>query len=189
MAPDPATVEDLRYVKRALERDRQAPFPRSIAILWAAICAAGFVLNDVAPQRAGLFWGIASPAGFLLSCWLGYRAARAGGTLDRREGARWALHFATLLAAMAAAAVGVALRAFTGAQMGAVALIVCGVVFLLAGLHLARPLAWVGAFALAALPAVLLLERGRWTIAGALLASALLTAGRVGGRRKPDAAS
>jgi TRAP-type uncharacterized transport system fused permease subunit len=64
-----------------------------------------------------------------------------------------------------------------------VALLVCGVVFLLAGVHLARPLAWVGAVQLAGLPVVLVLPEWRWTVVGAACALALLVIGLAGRRR------
>ncbi|MGH9381498.1 MAG: hypothetical protein ACRD2Z_12900 [Thermoanaerobaculia bacterium] len=189
MPANQPTLNDLRYVRQALDRDRSSPFPPSIAVLWAGICGVGFVLNDVAPTSTGLYWAIASPAGFLLSCWLGYRTSRAGGELDRREGMRWALHFGTLLLAVFIAAVAVALGGFTGSQMGAVALLLCGVVFLLAGVHLARPLAWVGLLNLAGVPAVLLVERWRWTLVGAFLAAAFLAVAFTGRRRARDGAA
>lgn len=177
------TLNDLSYVKQALDRDRSSPFPASIAVLWAVICAVGFVLNDVAPANAGLYWAIASPAGFLVSCWLGYRAARAQGELDRREGMRWAMHFGTLLVALFVGASGAALGAFTGSQMGAIALLINGVVFLLAGVHLARPLAWVGALMLGGVPTVLLVERWQWTLVGAFVVVALLAVAATARRR------
>ena len=183
MSPPQTALDDLSYVKRALARDENSPFPASIAVLWAAISAVGMPLNDFAPERAGLFWMVAAPVGFLLSIWLGYRGSRAAGESDRREGLRWALHFGVLLLAMLAAALGAAWGAFTGAQMGMIALLVCGVVFLLAGVHLARPLAWVGAVQLAGLPAVLLLPEWRWTLVGAACAVALLAIGLIGRRR------
>lgn len=176
------TLNDLGYVKQALARDRRPPFPASIAVLWAAICAVGFGLNDFAPSAAGLYWAIASPAGFLLSCWLGYRASRAGGELDRREGIRWALHFGVLLLAFFVAVIGVALGVFAGSQMGAVALLLCGVVFLLAGVHLAPPLAWVGALNLAGVPILLLFDRWQWTVIGVLVALAFLAIAATGAR-------
>lgn len=179
-------LDDLTYVKRALDRDRRAPFPAAIAVLWAGICGVGFVLNDVAPARTGLYWALAAPAGFLLSCWLGYRSGRAGGELDRREGMRWALHFGTLLVAVFVAGVGVVLGGFTASQMGAVALLLCGVVFLLAGVHLARQLAWVGLLSLAGVPTVLLLDRWRWTLVGVFVAAAFLAVAATGRRRGCD---
>jgi hypothetical protein len=180
-------LDDLSYVKRALARDQGTPFPAAIAVLWAVVCAVGMPLNDLAPQRAGVFWMVAAPAGFLLSIWLGYRGSRAAGESDRREGMRWALHFGALLLAMSAAALGTAGGAFSGAQLGMVALLVCGTTFLLAGVHLARPLGWVGAVQLAGLPLVLWLPAWRWTVVGAACALALLAIGLAGRRRRgPD---
>ncbi len=189
MTADPSTtLDDLSFVQRALARDRSSPVPPSISVLWAVICAAGFLTNDFAPERAGLFWGIASPAGFLVSGWLGHRSARAGGELDRQEQRRWALHFGTLLVALLVAALGAFLGAFSGAQMGTIALLLCGAIFLLAGLHLARPLAWVGALMLAGVPAVLLVERWRWSLVGVFVTAALLVLAATGRRRRTDAA-
>lgn len=189
MPANQPTLNDLSYVKRALDRDRSLPFPASIAVLWAGICGVGFVLNDIAPASTGLYWAIASPAGFLLSCWLGYRTSRAGGELDRREGMRWAMHFGTLLLAVFVAAVGVVLGGFSGSQMGAIALLLCGVVFLLAGVHLARALAWVGVLSLAGVPTVLLVDRWRWTLVGVFVAAAFLAVAFTGRRRTRDGAA
>lgn len=183
MNPPQTTLDDLSYVKRALARDQDSPFPVGIAVLWAAITAVGFPINDFAPERAGLFWMVAGPAGFVLSVWLGYRASRAAGESDRREGMRWALHFGSLLLTMLAAGLGTAWGAFDGAQIGLVALLVCGLTFLLAGVHLARPLAWVGVLQLLGLPLVLALPQWRWTLVGGCCAAALLAVGLAGRRR------
>jgi len=184
MNPTQTAADDLSYVKHALDRGERSPFPPAIAVLWAVISAIGFSLNDLAPERAGLYWGVAAPLGFLLSIWLGHRGSRAAGVMDRREGMRWALHFGSLLLAFFVAGVGVALGAFSGAQMGGIALLLCGLAFLLAGIHLARRLAWVGLVMLAGLPLVLLLDQWRWTVVGAASALAMLAVGWSGkGRR------
>lgn len=177
------TLNDLGYVKQALARDRRSPFPASIAVLWAAICGVGFALNDFVPSASGLYWVIATPAGFLLSLWLGHRAERASGELDRREGIRWALHFGVLLLTFFVALIGSALGAFDGFQLGAITLLICGAVFLLAGVHLSPPLAWVGALNLVGVPILLLLDRWQWTVIGVLVALAFLAIAATGARR------
>lgn len=62
---------DLGYVRDVLKRSERTGFPAGIAYLWAAIGLVGFSLIDFAPERVGLYWSIASPAGFLLNAWLG----------------------------------------------------------------------------------------------------------------------
>jgi len=184
-ATHPAAAGDLRYVKRALERDAQSPLPVSIALLWAVICGIGFPINDLAPQRAGLFWSVAAPLGFILSCWLGFRSSRRAGTLDRRNGLRWASHFGSLLLAALAVLAGSTFGGLSGTEAGAAMVLLTGLTYLLAGVHLSRPMAIVGALLLLGYPLVLALGLTRWrwtaigiaTVAGLLAASGLRRAG------------
>lgn len=183
------TLQDLSYVRRALERGAASPFPRSIAFLWAAVCAVGFPLNDFAPRGAPIFWALASPLGFLASCWLGYRSSRGAGEMDRREGMRWLYHFGALLLTMAAAGGAVAAGAFSGRQIGLVAVLACALTYLLAGVHLSRPIGWVGLLLLLiGFPVVLFVRQWEWTIAGAIAAVALVVVGLAGGREGHGAA-
>ena len=180
ITPSP-TAEDLRYVKRALERDERSPFPFSIALLWAVICGIGFPVNDLAPGRAGLFWSVAAPLGFVLSCWLGFRSSRRAGALDRRAGRRWAGHFGALLLAALAVLAGSAFGGLSGAEAGAAMVLLTGLTYLLAGVHLSPPLAWVGGLLLAGYPLVfaLGLTRWRWTAIGIATAAGLLVVSRL----------
>lgn len=171
MKTSQSVQNNLDYLKQALSRDDGAFFPPSIAVLWAVICGVGFTIMDFRPEIAGIYWISASIPGFLLSAWLGYRARRSAGALNRRAGSRWMLHFGTLLAAMLVAG---ASGIFSGFQLGVVALLLCGVVYLLAGVHMARPLLWVGVLLLAGVPMVVLVRQWQWTLVGGLIAAALL---------------
>ena len=189
MQPSQETLNDLSYVRRALDRGAASPFPRSVPLLWAAVCAVGFPINDFAPQWAPAFWGVASPLGFLASSWLGYRASRAGGETDRREGLRWLYHFGALLLTLAAAGGAVAAGAFSGRDVGLVAVLACALAYMLAGVHLARPIGWVGLLLLlVGFPVTLLVREWEWTIAGAVAALALVAVAFAGGRERHGAA-
>lgn len=99
----PATTDvrdDLGYVRDVVHRSERSAFPSAIAYLWAAIGVVGFSLIDFAPERVALYWMIASPIGFVLSAWLGWRQARAVGQESAREGRQHLLHWGALLAAI-----------------------------------------------------------------------------------------
>jgi hypothetical protein len=175
--------DDLRYVRRAVGRDEAGGFPTSIALLWAALSAVGFPLMDFAPRATPWFWGIASPLGFALSMWLGGRAARAAGEVDRREGARWGAHWLGLLVAIALAVLGAVSGRISWEALGAVVLLLLAVAYHAAAVHLHRSLGLVAAILAAGYLAVLYIPGRTWSLVGAATAAALVTVALLGRRR------
>jgi hypothetical protein len=177
--------EDLRFVRRAVRRDAEGGFPGSIALLWAAISAVGFPLMDLAPRAVPWFWAIASPLGLALSVWLGGRAARAAGEVDRGESGRWAAHWLGLLGAIALAVLGVFAGKISWDAFGAVVLLLVAVAYFAAAVHLHRSLGLVAAILAAGYVAVLYLPWRTWTLVGLASAGALVAVALLG-RRKPS---
>ena len=165
--------QDLDYVVSSLHRREQAMGTPSIYFLWAAIIAVGFALPDLAPQYAGLFWLICGIGGGLLSMWLGYRDDRNSGyrdaTLEKRFGLHWAIGGAGYLLT----ALPMVLGRVPPDRASQYFLLLTGILYALAGLHLLRPLLWSGLLMLAAYAAMVVFEPPyAWTLTGALLATA-----------------
>ena len=170
--------QDLDYIAGAVRRrDRPAGVP-AIYFLWAAIVAIGFALPDFAPRLAGPFWVVSGMGGGLLSWWLGARDEKRHGIRDVELGRRYGLHWSI-------AGVGFLLSAlpmFTGdVSIGTGVsnfLLVAGMTYALAGVHLERPLLWSGLLMLVAYAVLTVFSLPyTWTITGLVIGLSLLWAG------------
>lgn len=172
---------DLDYVAAVVRRrDRPAGVP-AIFFLWAAVIAVGFALVDFARHAPGLFlwfWMIAGWGGGLFSMWLGVRDAKQRGIRDREEGRRWGLHWLTGGAAYLLIVLPLALGRVPPQQGGLGFLLVTGLLYALAGVHLERRLLWPGLMLLLAYGAMtVFMPPYAWTITGLLVGVALAWAG------------
>lgn len=175
---------DLDYVRGVVARSEGHPGPRAIWFLWGAISAVGFSLIDLRPEWVPEFWTVAAPAGFVASAWLGWRHGRSIGQESRREGRAWMLHWgATMLACFGVvplAASGV----LDGPGIAMAILLVTALSYFLAGVHLARPLLWVGVLIAAGYLAVVYVEGPMWIVVGLVVGIALFATGVVGHRTR-----
>ena len=177
--------EDIAYVRAAAERAGAATIP-SIYVLWAVVSLCGFALADFAPDPRwlGLFWLVAGPGGFFISAWFGYRASRDSGQGGRRIGVRWGLHWLAFMAAGALAATLVAAGHLPWAAFGSLVVLLLALSYVHAGLYLDRRMLAIGA-ALAACYLVTLFVPGyQWTLAGGLIAGALVWQAILGMRER-----
>jgi hypothetical protein len=178
MSPSDSLHQDLQYVANAVRRHGRSPGVPAIYFLWAAIVLVGFALPDLAPRWAGRFWLVAGIGGGLLSWWLAHRDALASGVIDNDLGRRHGFHW--LVGGLAF--FGVALPVLVGqADMAATAnsfMLVTAVLYLLAGVHLERPLLWSGAVMFVAYVVLVVSNPPHaWTVAGVATAIALAWAG------------
>lgn len=175
---------DLGYVRGVVARSEGHVGPRAIWFLWGAISAVGFALIDLRPGWVPEFWAVAAPAGFVASAWLGWRHGRSIGQESRREGAAWMLHWgATTLACFGVlplAATGV----LEGPGIAMAILLVTALSYFLAGVHLARPLLWIGVLIAAGYLAVIYLPGPIWIVVGLVVGIALFSTGIVGDRTR-----
>lgn len=178
------TRQDLEFVRKAVHRDAGGGFPTSIALVWAAISLVGFPLIDFAPRLAPTFWAIASPAGFALSLWLGWRGARDAGELDRGESARWGWHWLGLLVAILLAALPAIGGRVAWDAFGAGVLLLAAVAYFTAGIHLHRSLLLVAAILAVGYLVVLYVPGPTWTFVGVAAAAALAGTTLVGRHRR-----
>lgn len=169
--------EDLGYVRAAIARGRQRSSPAGIYFLWAAIVLVGFSLVGLAPRWVGLYWLIAAPAGFVVSAWLGWRASRRQGEVDRAAGNRHMLHWLGLLIAAALAVLPVAAGQATWYGFGATVVLLTALAYWLAGVQGDRPMLAVGTLLFAGYAVVVLLPEPAWIVIGVLCGAALAAAG------------
>lgn len=177
--------DDLDFVTHVARRNDLPLGVPTIYFLWAVLVAIGFSLPDLAPSATGPYWFAAGIGGGLFSWWLGNRHARKAGLHNRalrwRYGMHWSLGGLGFFL--------VALPFFTGhAQLGAVVnnfLLVGGLIYGLAGVHLERPLLWSGLLMLAAYVVLeVFTPPWTWTITGLTIGVSLLWAGLAARRQQ-----
>lgn len=170
-----ASVErDLEFVRNVVERSDRRRGGAAIYALWGILVLVGFPLVDFAPSAAGLMWTIAAPVGTVLSFFLGRSLAKRVGVADGGLAARYMLHWVALLLAMAAVYPLVAMGIVSGRGAGAVLLLLLAFAYVLAGVHLERPLLWVGLVIALGYPIVVLVDQYAWTAIGIVVGAALL---------------
>lgn len=175
--------DDLGYVRDVVQRSERGGFPGAIAYLWAAIGLVGFSLIDFAPERVGLYWMIAAPAGFVLSAWLGWRQARIVGQESARDGRAHMLHWGGLLAAIFLLAPLILQGTLQGEAIAQVILLMVALVYFLAGVHLAPALRWAALAMAAGYVVTVAIDGLAWTALGVLFAVGLIVSARVAGAR------
>ena len=180
--------EDIAYVRAAAERADAASIP-SIYVVWAVISLCGFALADFVDDGrwVGRFWAVAGPTGFAISAWLGYRAGRHSGQGSGRIGARWGAHWLAFLAAGALGAVLVAAGHLTWSAFGSLVVLLLALSYFHAGLYLDRRMLAVGVVLGACYLVTLFVPGYQWTLAGVLVAVALVWQAILGARTQ-DAA-
>lgn len=170
--------QDLDYLSRAVRhRERPVGTP-SIYFVWALIVLIGFALPDFAPHSAGAYWFVACIVGGLLSWWLGARDARITGVNDPELGKRYGYHWLIAGAGFLLAALPLVLGRAPAGTTVATFMLITGLAYAYAGLHLNRPILWSGLLMLAAY-GVLVVARPpyAWTVSGVVIAASLAWAG------------
>lgn len=170
--------QDLDYLSRTVRhRERPVGTP-AIYFLWAPLILIGFALPDFAPHSAGLYWFVAGFAGGLMSWWLGARDGRTTGVHDPELGKRYGYHWLIAGAGFLLAALPLVLGRGPSETTAATFMLVTGLAYAYAGLHLNRPILWSGLLMLAAY-GVLMVARPQyaWTVSGVVIAASLVWAG------------
>jgi hypothetical protein len=170
--------QDLDYVASAIRRHERPLGPPAVWFLWALLVPVGFALPDFAPRSAGAYWFFAGIGGGLVSWWLGQREARRRGVQDAELSRRIGLHW--IIAGVGFVLCGLPLMTGQVAPETAVPnyMLVAGLVYALAGVHLLRPMLWIGALMLAAYAALVVAKPPyAWTLTGLVIAVGLAWAG------------
>lgn len=180
--------EDLQYVRHVVsERERQRP-PGTTAIywVWAAYTLVGYTLIDVAPHASGLFFLIGGIVAGMISGVIGYRAQSRSGEWDPqgrwRAGMHWGAGVLLCIAAtFALAAVIPPLREKT--YSGQLVVVMIGIVYFLAGVHMDRFFLWLGPVLIAGGVVVGLVPHFGWTALGVVIAAGLTLPTLLGQRK------
>ena len=188
MASTEELKEDIAYVRAAADRS-EGHHVSSISLLWVVIGLCGFALTDFIEDYRwiGRYWMVAAPVGVCLSLWLGYRASLRVGQADRRTGIRWGLHWLAFLVAGALGGMLVAAGHLDRSGFGSLWLLLLGLTYFQAGLHLDRRHLLIGGVAGVGFVVTLFVSSYAWTIAGVLMAAALIWQA-LSGARTSDAA-
>lgn len=166
--------EDLEYVASAVRREDRPLCNPAIYFLWAVLVPIGFALADFAPRLAGAYWFVAGIGGGVLSWWLGARADRHCGVNNRALGRRYGLHWLIAAIGFMLAALPMATGLIDPANGASLFLLVGGLTYALAGVHLDRGILPSGMLMLAAYVALLLFHPPYvWTLAGIIIAISL----------------
>ena len=175
--------DDIAYVRAATSRARAAPLP-SIYLLWAAIGLCGFALVDLVDDSRwiAVYWLVAAPAGSGVSLWLGIRAQRHLGQADRRSSMQWGLHWLAFLAAGILGSILVVVGHLDWPGFGSLVVLLLSLTYFHSGLQIDRRLLPVSAVGAGCYLVTVLVSAYEWTLAGVLLASALILQARLGAR-------
>ena len=175
---------DLSYVRSVVDRSERGPSPAPIYLLWAAIVLVGFPLADFAPAYVGVYWTIMGPLGGVISGVLGWRHSVRLGQVSREIGRRHALHWGGMLAAIFSVVVLGITNTVAWEVVHRIILLVIALAYFLAGVHLDRPLLWVGMLVAVAYFVMFFVTTYAWTIVGVVVSAALVVAAFAGGRER-----
>lgn len=169
--------QDLEYVAGAVRRQNRSMGVPAIYFLWAVIVAVGWALPDFAPQMAAPYWIVCGIGGGLVSMWLAGRDHQRSGTIDRELGRRHGLHWLVTGVGFMICWLPVLQGAPIESAVGNF-ILVAGLSYALAGVHLERPLLWTGLLMLAAYLVLNLFALPyTWTVSGLVVGAALAWAG------------
>jgi len=175
---------DIRYVRGLVSESDRSGSSSAIYFMWAAICLVGFPLADFAPQYVGIFWMIAGPLGGFASFALGWRHSVRMGQMRRDVGVRHGLHWTGMMVAIFLVVPLGVTGTIAWSAVHRIILLLLGLSYFLAGVHLDRPLLWVGLLMIVAYVALFFIQAYQWTIVGIAVAVALAVAGLAGGKKR-----
>jgi hypothetical protein len=164
--------DDLRFVRDALSRAESA-WPTGVSLLWAGLILAGGIVTDARPMWAGWYWLTAAPLGFVASAMLGRDHSRRLGQISD-DGRRELLHWGSLMGALAFAILLLVTGQVTHKGLGGIMLLLVGFSYVQAGIHLHRTLLSTGLCVGAGYVLALFVQQYAWTVAGAVIALALI---------------
>ena len=168
---------DLAYIRGTVARQqRSSNGSAPVLWLWAIYVLVGYALIDIRPAVASIFFLVAGIAGGFLSAFLSRRWARREGEYDPAMGRRLGLHFGVgvVLAIAASLATGMIFKTLSGQQVGQLVVIMIGIVYFLAGVHIAPYFLWLGPVLIAGGLAVGFVPHYGWTMLGAVIAIGLI---------------
>ena len=183
--------DDLSFVRDAVARRDRSPMVFSAPYYcWAVYVLIGYCLLDINQHWANWFFllawfptGVAS--GIARHFWI-----RRHGEIDAALSRRAKLHFMVggLLAVAAVIGLACCVPSFRGPVTGQVSVVLFGMIYFLAGVHLDRSFLWLGPVMIVGGIAVGFVPHYGWTALGVVIAGGLCAAAMINGRRERLAA-
>ena len=134
----PKLEQDLDFVRHVLDDSTPPASVRSIYFFWAAAILVGMPLGDFRPEWMPYFWMTVGPGGWIISAFLGYRASKQSGQMNRSAGLRQAAHWGAMVLVISM----VALLPYKGfipwEAMGPIVLLLLTLTYCLAAIHFGR---------------------------------------------------
>ncbi len=174
---------DIAYVRAATDRSN-GPHVPSISLLWAVIGLCGFAAADFIEDERwiGRYWLVAALVGICLSLWWGFRASRRLGQADRRTGVRWGLHWLAFVVAGVLGGMLVAAGHLQASGVGPLWVLLLSLSYFQSGVHLDRRHLPVSGVLGVSFLVTLFVPVYASTLAGVLMAAALVGEALLGAR-------
>lgn len=172
----PDLAQDLAYIRGAVaRRDRHRPNLTAMYIAWALYVLIGYVLLDVRPAWAGLFFAVAWIPAAAVSVIVQRRRRAAGEIMDVGAGRLAALHWGVgiTLAILSAIAFCV-VTGVNGVASGQAVVVMIGLVYFLGGVHFDRRFLVLGPVMIVGGLLVGFIPHYPWTILGLVIAAGLV---------------
>ncbi len=169
--------DDLHFVRETVvRREASRHRPNAVYWVWAAYVLIGYTLIDFAPAVSGWFFMIGGVAGGILSAWAGRRYAQVLGEIDRRRRRTIGWHFGggIVLSVVFSFALAAVIPEIRNNRAGQVLVVMIGLVYFLAGLHIDPNFLWIGPILMVGGVLVGLVPRYGWTCLGAIIAVSLV---------------
>jgi hypothetical protein len=172
-------ADDLRFIRKVVERGGGSKTPKVIPYYWAAYVVAGYTLIDFAPHWANWVFAIGGIGGTLGSVLLCILLAKPGGYADPERQRRMTLHWFGGMLLVLAAMLGLAkvMPRLRGTNIAELAVVFVGVMYYLSGVHgsaTTRYFMWAGPLIMAGAVGVGFLPEYRWTAIGVLIAVCII---------------
>jgi hypothetical protein len=169
--------EDFRFVRQSVaRRDATRRGPNAVYWIWAVYVLVGYTLIDFAPTMSGWFFMAGGIAGGALSAWVGSRQAQRLGEVDRRHRRAIGWHFGggVVLCMIFSFALAAVIPELRNNRAGQVMVVMIGLVYFLAGLHIDPNFLWIGPILMVGGVLVGLVPHYGWTCLGVIIAVSLV---------------
>ena len=183
--------DDLRFVRQTIDKRQVQPLVGAPYYVWAVYVFVGFLLADFKPSYSNSFFLIAFIPALILSGLVVRRVKAHMGELDATFHRRLMWHYlgGCTLAVIATAALANLNPEFNkGLASAQISLVLIGMVYFLAGIHIDRTLAFVGPLMMAGGIFLGHIPHYPFTVMGVIVGGGLCVAGLVATKARTSAA-
>ena len=168
--------EDLSFIRQALARRSQRKWGgEAVYLVWAVYVLIGYVLLDMNPKYADLFFLIGLVPFGAVSQGIARRGEQKMGNVDVAEQRRATLHWVGggMLVLLTGVAVQLMIPSLRNIHGGQIFVILCGLFYFLSGVHYDGHFLWIGPLLIVGGLCVQYVPVLPWTCLGLMIAAAL----------------